>query len=181
MRSTRNAAVRWKKWPLLALCIFLISIVIMLTASLNDLEKSQRQENKEVEENDKQLSNIVEQNPYMTTETKIIIPKDKDETDPLNIGNRNKPDFPKPIGGKTNELPEGYIIWKEPNSKLSDPKGPGQGGKPVPISADESSTIQKSYKEYGFNQYVSDKISLHRSVPDIRPIRLALNFNTNTR
>lgn len=168
MRATRNVAVRWKKWPLLALGIFLVSIIIMLTASLNDLEKAQRQEKKDSESKDDE-----EFNPYATEPTKIIIPKeDKKESEFLKPENRNnKPKFPTQNQGN-GKLPEGYIFWKEPHSKLSDPNGPGQGGKSVPVTADESKKIQEAYNEYGFNQYVSDKVSLHRTVPDVRPIRL---------
>ena len=167
MRAPGNVAVRWKKWPLLGLVIFLMGLIIMLTASLNDQEKPQRHE-----KNDK-----LEINPYATEPTKIIMPEDetkisetKNQNEP-DTGNQNEPDIPKRNKVNT-ELPEGYIRWKEPQSKLSDPNGPGQGGKSVPISADENQKIQEAYNEYGFNQYVSDKISLHRSVPDIRPIRL---------
>lgn len=156
------AKIQWKKWLFLGVCVFVVSLIIMLTALLNDLEKAERQE-KLAEEKD----------TYMTAETKIVMTKDdNDESDILKKGKKlNKPGFPKQQFGNEVNLPKGYIIWKEPSSKLSDPKGPGQGGRPVAISADESSVIQKSYKEYGFNQYVSDKISLHRTIPDVRPIR----------
>ena len=82
-----------------------------------------------------------------------------------------KPLLPNNKKTNDNKLPPGYIRWSEPQSLLSKPENPGEKGIPVRIMANESSVIQKAYKEYGFNQYVSDKISLHRSVPDIRPIR----------
>ena len=181
----RNVAIRWKKWPLFGLGIFLVSLIIMLFASLNDLEKAQLQEKK-----DRNLKKDEDFNPYATEPTKIIMPKEDEnkESTVAETGNRN--------AAKRNEgkdvLPEGYIHWKEPHSKLSDPNGPGQGGKSVPITADESKKIQEAYNEYGFNQYVSDQVSLHRSVPDVRPIRLDIyiftscfdlryNFNTTIR
>jgi len=70
-----------------------------------------------------------------------------------------------------NVIPAGYKRWDEPESKLSNPNSPGERGIPVKTSTDESEKVAAAYEEYGFNQYVSDMISLHRSVPDIRPIR----------
>ena len=67
----RNVAIRWKKWPLFGLGIFLVSLIIMLFASLNDLEKAQLQEKK-----DRNLKKDEDFNPYATEPTKIIMPKE---------------------------------------------------------------------------------------------------------
>uniref|UniRef100_A0A8D3AEC3 Polypeptide N-acetylgalactosaminyltransferase n=1 Tax=Scophthalmus maximus TaxID=52904 RepID=A0A8D3AEC3_SCOMX len=44
--------------------------------------------------------------------------------------------------------------------------GDGEQGKPFPLSDTEQ--VDQAYRENGFNIYVSDRISLNRSVPDIR-------------
>jgi len=52
-----------------------------------------------------------------------------------------------------------------------DPQGPGELGKPVKIenpSKDVKKKIDKGWQDNAFNQYVSDMISVHRSLPDPR-------------
>ncbi|XP_067124944.1 putative polypeptide N-acetylgalactosaminyltransferase 9 [Centruroides vittatus] len=52
-----------------------------------------------------------------------------------------------------------------------EPNGPGELGKPVKLSnlTDEQQRIVKEgWQKNAFNQYVSDMISLHRSLPDVR-------------
>ncbi|XP_043559448.1 polypeptide N-acetylgalactosaminyltransferase 10-like isoform X1 [Chiloscyllium plagiosum] len=44
--------------------------------------------------------------------------------------------------------------------------GIGEQGKPVPLTDEDQNS--QAYRENGFNIYVSDKISLNRSLPDIR-------------
>lgn len=44
--------------------------------------------------------------------------------------------------------------------------GNGEQGKPFPMT--DADRVDQAYRENGFNIYVSDRISLNRSVPDIR-------------
>lgn len=44
--------------------------------------------------------------------------------------------------------------------------GNGEQGKPFPLT--ENDRVDQAYRENGFNIYVSDRISLNRSLPDIR-------------
>ncbi|XP_053318327.1 polypeptide N-acetylgalactosaminyltransferase 10 [Spea bombifrons] len=44
--------------------------------------------------------------------------------------------------------------------------GNGEHGKPFPMT--DADRVDQAYRENGFNIYVSDKISLNRSIPDIR-------------
>ncbi|XP_013859538.1 polypeptide N-acetylgalactosaminyltransferase 10 [Austrofundulus limnaeus] len=44
--------------------------------------------------------------------------------------------------------------------------GNGEQGKPFPLT--ESDQVDQAYRENGFNIYVSNRISLNRSLPDIR-------------
>lgn len=46
--------------------------------------------------------------------------------------------------------------------------GPGDNGEPVETKPEDENQKSKAYGEYGFNQFVSDKISLHRSLRDVR-------------
>jgi len=46
--------------------------------------------------------------------------------------------------------------------------GPGEQGQAVILEASEEKEKQELYKVNGFNAYASDKISLHRSMKDIR-------------
>ena len=66
-----------------------------------------------------------------------------------------------------------YILWDQPQGK-SDPNGPGENGVGVKFAPEENAKVEQSYSQYGFNQYISDQISLHRSLSDPRPKQLAL-------
>ena len=41
-------------------------------------------------------------------------------------------------------------------------------GVPVRTGPTEKEAVEKGIREFGFNQYVSDKISLDRNIPDLR-------------
>ncbi|XP_033105361.1 N-acetylgalactosaminyltransferase 7-like [Anneissia japonica] len=47
-------------------------------------------------------------------------------------------------------------------------EGPGENGVPVKTRPEEKPMVEQKIKEYGFNQYVSDLISLDRNIPDLR-------------
>ncbi|XP_072031622.1 N-acetylgalactosaminyltransferase 7-like [Amphiura filiformis] len=47
-------------------------------------------------------------------------------------------------------------------------EGPGENGVPVKTRSDEAAKVEEKIREYGFNQYVSDLISLDRNIPDLR-------------
>lgn len=51
-------------------------------------------------------------------------------------------------------------------------KGPGELCKPVVLPTNVSSEVQslvsKGWEDNAFNQYISDMISLRRSLPDVR-------------
>ena len=55
-----------------------------------------------------------------------------------------------------------------PDVKARDPNGPGEGGKAVIVEEAEKKNEKGGYNKYAFNEYVSHKISLVRSIPDTR-------------
>ncbi|XP_076361444.1 putative polypeptide N-acetylgalactosaminyltransferase 9 [Tachypleus tridentatus] len=53
----------------------------------------------------------------------------------------------------------------------TDPDGPGEMGKPVKLNnltQSQQAMVQQGWDKNAFNQYVSDLLSLHRSLPDVR-------------
>ncbi|XP_022237752.1 putative polypeptide N-acetylgalactosaminyltransferase 9 [Limulus polyphemus] len=54
---------------------------------------------------------------------------------------------------------------------LRDPDGPGEMGKPVKLNnltQSQQAMVKQGWDKNAFNQYVSDLLSLHRSLPDVR-------------
>ncbi|XP_043227648.1 putative polypeptide N-acetylgalactosaminyltransferase 9 isoform X1 [Amphibalanus amphitrite] len=54
-----------------------------------------------------------------------------------------------------------------------EPSGPGEMGKPVivvkdKLSKEDKEAMEKGWSSNAFNQYVSDQISVHRTLPDVR-------------
>lgn len=72
--------------------------------------------------------------------------------------------------------------WALPENKLDDGQGviripgdvnaPGENGKGVPVPTNLTGDAKRRYdagwQNNAFNQYASDMISLHRSLPDMR-------------
>ena len=50
-----------------------------------------------------------------------------------------------------------------------DPNAPGQQGEPVVIEMGKEREVNEGWRNASFNQYVSDRIPLERSLPDVRP------------
>lgn len=66
-----------------------------------------------------------------------------------------------------NDAIEGPGVLAPPH----DPDGPGELGKPVKVdspSKEVKKKIDKGWADNAFNQYVSDMISVHRTLPDPR-------------
>lgn len=67
------------------------------------------------------------------------------------------------------ELDKGVLI---PPALNSGPDAPGEMGRPVVLPTNMSSEMKKSvddgWLKNAFNQYASDLISIHRSLPDPR-------------
>lgn len=58
-------------------------------------------------------------------------------------------------------------FWTPEKDKII-PNGPGSNGEPVETEPENQREKDRSYSEYGFNQFISDKISLERSIKDTR-------------
>lgn len=72
-------------------------------------------------------------------------------------------------------IDQGLIVpkWKGEKEEPAVPGGPGENGEPVNIVKEDLSPAERAKFDAGwqnnaFNQYASDMISLHRSLPDIR-------------
>lgn len=149
--SRTNSALRWKAKPTVIFftcCVSLIIVVTILSGHPNesvDLPPGYRSPDSGIAKGDNK---------------KVFRGLNNDGTIRL---------LQPPDNDNDHEEKESLIEWDEPKFK-SDPNSPGERGAPVKILAQDSAKIKESYDQYGFNQYISDKISLHRSVPDIRPI-----------
>lgn len=58
-------------------------------------------------------------------------------------------------------------------------KGAGELGKPVilgHLSPEEEDKVNEGYEKNAFNQYISDMISLHRTLPDVRHAEYAHSY-----
>lgn len=66
-------------------------------------------------------------------------------------------------------------VLAAPRNDAPDPNGPGENGKPVNLPDDmppeTKKLVDEGWQKNAFNQYVSDMISLHRSLPDPRDDR----------
>ena len=72
------------------------------------------------------------------------------------------------IGEENSKKTTGELrFWPELNGPFN-PSDPGEGGLALATKPEEEMLKNKAYAEYGFNQFISDKISLHRSLPDPR-------------
>ena len=78
---------------------------------------------------------------------------------------------PAHIADKHPKLGDMKVIeefWVPEKGKMLYAGGPGENGEPVDTKPEETGEKDKAYSLYGFNQYISDKISLARSLPDTR-------------
>ena len=58
-------------------------------------------------------------------------------------------------------------FWTPEKVKIQ-PKGPGSNGEPVQTDPINNVDKDRAYAEFGFNQFISDKISLDRTLRDTR-------------
>lgn len=49
--------------------------------------------------------------------------------------------------------------------------GRGKGGLPATLSPEEEEKAKGPHEKYGYNSYLSEKISLDRTIPDYRPTK----------
>ena len=77
------------------------------------------------------------------------------------------PEHPRKQTEGTNDA---VHVPKFPDVKARDPNGPGEDGRAVVVAADEKKNEKDGYSKYAFNEYVSEKISLVRSIPDTRSL-----------
>lgn len=148
MRRSTAVHLKWK--PLTLLC--LISIILLITAfklyssvGVGNIETSLQQHGQEFEEDVTDEEQLVEK---LQVAEKLRVAENTKE---------------KKIVKK-----DEYILWDQPEGK-SDPAGPGENGVGVKFAPEENTKVEQSYSQYGFNQYISDQISLHRSLSDPRP------------
>ena len=120
--------------------------------------------------------------------------KDKDIVlEPPNVDNQNinKEEKEKVKENEENKIAEDIIIKennrvkeKEEEDKADEaqnfailppktPDGPGEMGKPYKVDKEKADNetkarIEKGWENFAYNEYVSDLISVHRSLPDLR-------------
>lgn len=59
--------------------------------------------------------------------------------------------------------------WTDPiKMNISNPSAPGENGNAFIPAKDEVEIMEQLKEQYNFNAYASDKMSLHRSLPDYR-------------
>lgn len=58
-------------------------------------------------------------------------------------------------------------FWTPEKNKII-PSGPGSNGDPVETEPENEQKKNRAYAEYGFNQFISDQISLDRTIKDTR-------------
>ncbi|XP_035225344.1 putative polypeptide N-acetylgalactosaminyltransferase 9, partial [Stegodyphus dumicola] len=115
----------------------------------------------------------------MTYSEKLRLEKE-DNTDVVNHVdlNNNGANVEKYEGRKPRQSLEDNKV-QEPNqdpqlgflAPPQDPDGPGELGKPVKLTnltEEQKLLVKQGWEKNAFNQYVSDLISLHRSLPDVR-------------
>lgn len=77
----------------------------------------------------------------------------------------NLPTYSEEVIGKTLLVDDFWV----PEKGYPKENGPGENGEAVETEPNEATRRDQAYREYGFNQFISDKISLNRTIPDTRP------------
>lgn len=87
---------------------------------------------------------------------------------PVDAINTQKSEQHLQLQGRT-LLVDDFWVPEKAFIRLHDNHAPGENGEPVTTSSEDTDKRKKAYQNYGFNQYVSDQISLNRTLPDTRP------------
>jgi hypothetical protein len=149
-----------------------IWIVVMLIVGLNDTGTSNSPADLE------KIKALEEKNSRLIAEAARKHEEDKrhrnEEQNKNNEANKEDHDHPEEERIKAQQQQKekaGPIQVHAPRNQ--DPNAPGELGKPVNIDKDKLSPEERKkyddgWKNNAFNQYVSDMISIHRSLADIR-------------